>query len=673
MLLGAGEPASALRRSEILRAAMLVALGVTYYLGVIVGLAFTPAGHAVSLLWPPNAIVVAALLLYPPREWKWPLLAVLPVHLVAEVSGGVPFLMAACWYVSNVTEAVLAALLIQAALGEELQFDRVRHVVVYLLAAVVIAPVLSSFLDAGFVAMVGWHYQGDYWEVVRMRLPSNALAAIIVPPFAILTLRDGVRVLRGLTRFRALETAALLGSIGLVSYVVFHQPQSPGEAAIWVYAPVLFLIWAAARTGAVGVSACVAVLALVSITGTLRGNGPFVGAGAQVSVLSLQIYLLMAASSLMLLAAALAELHAARSAALRSKARLSMALNAAQIGTWEWSLDADTIGWQSTGQSGEMFARALRSHAELLERVYPSDRARILSAMHAARERGEGCDIECRFRCDGGLRWVRGLGKVQRDAAGKPVAMIGVFIDTTQRKHLELQQRQLREKLSHLTLSATLGELSGALAHELSQPLAAILINARVAQLEADKVPIDVEELRAVLADIAADDARAGEVVSRLRALAPRGPVEPELVQVEDCIHSILALEHSDLIARNVAVDLEIEPQLPPVKAVSVQLQQVLLNLIVNACQAMAGQSGHRQLRIAVRQHPGEVRMEVSDNGSGVEDYDRIFEPFFSSRRHGVGLGLSIARSIVLAHGGRLWGVNNATGGATFYITLPSA
>jgi C4-dicarboxylate-specific signal transduction histidine kinase len=106
---------------------------------------------------------------------------------------------------------------------------------------------------------------------------------------------------------------------------------------------------------------------------------------------------------------------------------------------------------------------------------------------------------------------------------------------------------------------------------------------------------------------------------------------------------------------------------------VSVQLQQALLNLIVNACQAMAGQPGHRQLRIAARQHPGEIRMEVSDNGSGVEDFERIFEPFFSSRRHGVGLGLSIARSIVVAHGGRLWGANNATGGATFYITLPSA
>jgi two-component system sensor kinase FixL len=199
------------------------------------------------------------------------------------------------------------------------------------------------------------------------------------------------------------------------------------------------------------------------------------------------------------------------------------------------------------------------------------------------------------------------------------------------------------------------------------------MLNAQVGQKELEKATPDLLELRAILADVVADDERAAEVINRLRALVPHGAMEQEAVQVADCIHSILALEHSDLIARNVAVDLEIDPELPPVRAVSVQLQQVLLNLIVNACEAMAGQSGHRHLRIAARHDCGEIRMEVTDNGSGVADFERIFEPFFSSRKHGVGLGLSIARSIVVAHGGRLWGANNAGRGATFYITLPLA
>ena len=183
----------------------------------------------------------------------------------------------------------------------------------------------------------------------------------------------------------------------------------------------------------------------------------------------------------------------------------------------------------------------------------------------------------------------------------------------------------------------------------------------------------DMQELRAIIDDIAADDQRASETIGRLRALFPRDPVQMEQVQIEECIRSILALEHSDLLARNVTVDLHIDGALPPVTAAQAQLQQVLLNLIVNACEAMAEQSSDRRLRIVARHHAGEIHVEVSDNGSGVEDFESIFRPLFSTRPHNVGLGLAIARTIVAAHGGRLWGANNAAGGATFFIALPAA
>jgi integral membrane sensor domain MASE1 len=149
-------------RTDVLRVAMLLlALALTYYLGVRIGLAFTPADNAVSLLWPPNAIVLTALLFCRPRDWVWPLLAVLPAHLIAEVSSGVPLAMAACWYVSNISEALLGAGLLFYFLDEAPRFDRVRHVALYLVAAVLCAPVLSTFLDAAFVALVGWRTIGD--------------------------------------------------------------------------------------------------------------------------------------------------------------------------------------------------------------------------------------------------------------------------------------------------------------------------------------------------------------------------------------------------------------------------------------------------------------------------------------------------------------------------------
>lgn len=649
---------------------LLLALALTYYLGVRVGLAFTPEDSAVSLLWPPNAVVLTALLFCPPRRWVWPLLAVLPAHLIAEVSLGVPLAMAACWYVSNVSEALLGAGILFYFLGGTPRFDRVRHVAAYLVAAVLCAPVLSSLLDAALVAWVGWRYDGDYWAIVRSRLPSNALAALVVPPFALMA-RDSARLLRSVRPGRWLEAALLLSALAAVSLVVFHQPRSAVEAAVYVYAPLPLLVWAALRTGVGGVSASVALLALIAITGTLNRTGPFVlMETAAISILSLQIFLIVAAATLMLMAAALAELHKARIAALRSKARLSLALNAARLGTWEWRMHSDRIIWHFAGRWGPILSGTLASQAELIDAAHPSDRARLSSAARAAREQGEDGDVEWRFQCNGRVHWIRALGKVQRDGAGKPRSMIGICVDVTERRHQEIQRRGRREKLAQLTLAATVGQLAGTLAHELSQPVAAIMLNATVAQQEAQKAHPDLTELRAILADVVTDNQRAADVIHRLHALLPRGPIEREAVQIADCIHDILALEHSDLIARNVVVELDIEPQLPLVTAAPAQLQQVLLNLIVNAYQAMEGSTGSRQLRIVARHVSSEIHVAVSDDGPGVEDFERLFEPFYSSHKQ-VGLGLSVARSIVAAHGGRLWGVNNAAAGATFSIALP--
>lgn len=660
-------------RDTLAAALLLLAFSLTYYIGVRIGFAFTVSSNAVSLLWPPSAILLTALLQCAPRAWGWLLLAALPAHLISQISAGVPLPMASCWYVSSVSEALLAATLIRGVLGRAPRFDRVRDAVVYLLAGVLAAPVLTSFLDAGLVAFVGWRYGSDYWTVFRMRLFSNALAAIIVPPLVITLLNYRFSLVCKAHRAFQVEAAALMAVLCAISFGVFHAPKSAGEAAMYVYAPLPLLVWAAVRIGVGGVSACVAAVALLAITGTLRGTGPFVLATHDISVLALHIFLIIMASSVMLLAAALAELREAGSAALQREERLDLALNAARMGAWEWDLVTDSISWRWAGDSGEVVANEVSPSCELLAKVHPHDRAHLVAAIRAARELGRADEVECRFLCDGRVRWIRGLGKVQVDSAGTPQAMIGVCIDTTQRKHLEMQQHSQREKLAHLMRTATLGELSGTLAHELSQPLAAILLNAHAGRQELRRTSPRMQEIGAILDDIAADDERAGEVISRLRALFRREPVEKEQVQVAECISSILDLEHGDLIIRNVAVDLNIHPALPPVTAVHAQLQQVLLNLIVNACEAMAGKSGERWLHIAAVSHAGEVRVEVSDNGSGVEDFERIFEPFYSTKGRGVGLGLAIARNIIAAHGGRLWGANNAAGGATFFIALPAS
>ncbi|HET9445188.1 MAG TPA: ATP-binding protein, partial [Steroidobacteraceae bacterium] len=393
----------------------------------------------------------------------------------------------------------------------------------------------------------------------------------------------------------------------------------------------------------------------------------------ELSVLALQIFLIITAASLMLLAAALSELRRARTSALRRKESLALALNAAQMGAWEWNLATDRVTWRLGSGRLTKNCRVSESAAEALARVHHDDRGLMEAAMAAARVRGEADEVECRFVCSREVRWIRVLGKVQRDAAGMPLRVTGVCIDTTERRAQEMQEQSQRAQLAHLSRAATLGELSGALAHELSQPLAAILINAQAAQQELMQPTPNLDEISAILNDIAADDQRAGEVIRRLRALFVRGAVQKEEVDVGECIRSVLGLEHSDLIARNVVTELCIDPDLPPVAADRVQLQQVLLNLIMNACDAMMGNDSDRRLRIAASCEGGEVRIEVADNGTGVADLEHVFEPFYSTKKQGIGLGLTISRTIIGMHGGRLSGANRPGGGATFHVALPAA
>lgn len=652
----------------------LLALALAYYIAVQVGFAFTLAANAVSLLWMPNAVVLAALLCAPPQRWLWLLAAVLPAHLIAELGSGVPLLMVSCWYVSNVSEALLGAAIIRMVLRAPPRFDRLVDVSVFMVAAVLVAPVLTSFLDAALVELVGWRNDGEYWAVFRIRVLSNALTALIVPPLVLTLLRHGLLGPFKARRAVRLEALALILVLCAVCIAAFHGSRSASQSVMYACAPLPLLLWAAVRMGVGGVSACIAIMALFAITGTLRGTGPFVPDGPEMTVLTLHIFLIIIATSVMLLAAALAELRAARMAALRREERLDLALRAARMGAWEWNLVTDAISWRWGLDSGEVLADEVGSAAMLLARVHEHDRARVAAAMRAAREHGRVEEMECRFVCNGRVRWIRGFGKAEIDRDGTRQAMIGVCVDTTQRKQIESKQSSQRESLARLTRAAMLGELTGRLAHELSQPLAAIMINAHTAGHELRRERPEIRELQQIIDDIAADDERATAVINRMRTLFPRTAVEKESVHVAECIDSILALEHSGLITNDVAVDLNIEPALPPVIAAHAQLQQVLLNLVRNACEAMAGKKGgERRLRIAAARHSHEIRVEVSDNGSGVADFHRIFEPFYSTKEQGIGLGLPIARTIIGEHGGRLWCANNASGGATFYICLPVA
>jgi two-component system, LuxR family, sensor kinase FixL len=250
-------------------------------------------------------------------------------------------------------------------------------------------------------------------------------------------------------------------------------------------------------------------------------------------------------------------------------------------------------------------------------------------------------------------------------------ATLAVVIDRTERAELQRD----RQELAHLTRVSMLGELAASLAHELNQPLTAILSNAQAAQRFMSRDPIDLDEVREILGDLVADNNRASEILRRIRALVKKSELELAPLSIAGVIGDVALLVHSDAIVRGIRVVIDVDPHLPLVRGDKIQLQQVVLNLLLNSFDAMDTCGTDRVATIsATREGADRVRVSVRDEGNGVPAAlaDQLFKPFCTSKRDGLGLGLSISRSIVEMHGGRIWAHNNADRGATFGFTLPT-
>ncbi|HEV8586007.1 MAG TPA: ATP-binding protein [Methylomirabilota bacterium] len=239
----------------------------------------------------------------------------------------------------------------------------------------------------------------------------------------------------------------------------------------------------------------------------------------------------------------------------------------------------------------------------------------------------------------------------------------------------EREAGRLRQELAHIGRVSAMGELTASLAHELNQPLTAILNNAEVAQQHLDIVPANLEELREILADIVADDKRAAEVIRRLRALVQKGTLEHVPLDINDVVSEVAQLVRNDVVLRNVPMTVDLASGLPSVRGDRVQLQQVVLNMVLNGLEAMVEPDGGDRALLIRTSRAGDaaIRVEVEDAGAGLDmrDADRIFQPLYTTKPAGLGMGLAIARTIIDAHGGRLHGANNVGAGATFQFTLP--
>ena len=356
----------------------------------------------------------------------------------------------------------------------------------------------------------------------------------------------------------------------------------------------------------------------------------------------------------------------------RSEEHVRLAAEAAGLTTWVLEDDSDA-GGRPVGSRREAGSASVTSFRDALASIAPQDRAAVAAALRKAFDEKEGFETEYRLDApdgEGGWRLARG----RRDPL-HPRRLLGVVIDITQRKRAQLQAEEDRAALQHMTRVSLLGQLSASIAHQLNQPLASILGNAEAAQKLLEREPVDATELREICADIVAADHHAAQVIRRLSALFKRGEPALESLDVNELVRDTLELTRGLLTIRHVGVVTELAPELPRVSGDRVQLQQLLLNLIVNACDASVElPEDRRVVTIDTGSQGGMVQLCVTDRGPGVppEAFEKVFEPFWSTRPRGMGMGLAVCRSIAAAHQGSLTLRNTEEGGARFCVRLPA-
>ena len=372
------------------------------------------------------------------------------------------------------------------------------------------------------------------------------------------------------------------------------------------------------------------------------------------------------------------QLQASEGALRESEQRLELAASAAELGLWVWEIERDAI-W-TTDKTRALFGFGKDESldfASFMRRLHPEDRDGVLAAVAKALENGRDYRSEYRILPDNlPPCWISTRGRVEFNGTGRPVRMRGVSLDVTERKQAEVELRQNREELAHVGRVALMGELAASLAHELNQPLTGIVTNAQVGQRSLDRGRWNAEEFREILQDIADDGKRAGEIIRSMRNMVKKGQLAWGLLDVNDVVTRATLLAKPDAMARGCKISLRLETNLPKVHGVQIQLKQVLLNLIVNACDAMQSVAASRRIVTlsTAADGGGRVQVSVRDCGTGLPvEEAKIFQPFFSTKRDGLGMGLVIARSIVEAHGGRLSAENAESGGACFHFTLSAS
>ena len=312
---------------------------------------------------------------------------------------------------------------------------------------------------------------------------------------------------------------------------------------------------------------------------------------------------------------------------------------------------------------------------KFIEEVFAEELARKVTANYRrCLEVGAPIEYDDELNLPAGRRYFHSNLIPVRSADGRIHRIVGACLDLTEQKLAEGALRQRLNEIAHLNRVAAMGELAASLAHELNQSLAAILSNAQAGRRFLSGRSPNLAQARKCLSDIVADDERAGQVIAKVREMLKKAESRPALVDVNEVVNDALRLASHDALRREVSVTSELTPRLPLMLADRIQLCQVVLNLIVNGLEAAAEMpAGDRRVLVRTAKVDERIELAVEDSGRGIPESDlsQVFEPFFSTKPEGLGMGLAISRTIVKAHGGRIWAENSPRGGAVFRCVFP--
>lgn len=630
-----------------------------------------PGVTRIAFLWPPTLFLLVALLLSPYRRWWLLVAASFIAALTTMGEAGLAMVMTA--EAMNSAQALVAAGLLRLLAIGGRDLETVRGMVGYLAIAACIAPFAFSLASAGLLQAGGWI--DDFGTNWRARGITNVVTAITLGP----------PLLLGLTRSRAwrrraiLEGSLLLGSIPLIELLVTNTATNLlGVATPLLYLPILYFIWAALRLGPAGV----ALAALtVLITRTNLGTPILVGIAAPPSdnLLTLQLFVIAMSTPFMVLAAILRDYRLASAEVRAGADRHRMAAAAGRVGVWDWNLVTDEVFVDPSlkaliGYADDEIDNVMSDWGH---HVHPGDQPRIAARVDAHLERGEPFEVEHRMlHKDGDIVWFIARGSVvERDEEGRPTRMMGTDVDVTRRRHIEDAVQALRSGVDQSGKVEGFSTLAASVAHEVSQPVAAIVANAKACLRWLAAERPDLDEVRDAVRDILVAGGVAGGVIDRTRAMFWRRRLEHEPVAIGEVIRISTELLDRRLRRAEIEVTTDCPADLPDVLGDPVQLQQVLDNLMGNAIDAMSRSNAPRRIAIEARQFGAHVRLTVRDTGRGIDgkDLQHIFEPFYSTRSEGLGLGLAITHSIVEAHGGSIRAETAEGGGMCFEIVLPTA